>query len=174
MQETCTPATPEMPKNNSKILSFFHSTALFTSPLLGGDSQSKFSSHLIIEQPTADKIIMLHYNFNSWSLEHFLRQIVIFLSTWQREPRQKEMNSFVLGQLVSHTRVQNAHLLQELPPLGSADALRSLFYHRLKRESSPQLSLSLDISFRYHLQLLTLSERKQWFCSPPWNPRMRQ
>lgn len=153
MQETCIPATPE-------ILSFFYSTALFTSLPLGGDSQSKFSLHLIIEQPTADKIIMLHYTFNSWSLEHFLTQIVIFLPTWQREPRQKEMNSFVLDQLVSHTRVQNTHLLQQLPLLGSADALHSLFYHRLKRESSPQPSLSLDISFGYHLQLLTLSERK--------------
>lgn len=73
---------------------------------------------------------MLHYTFYSRSFGRFIKQISATLPTWQKEKaRQKEINSVVLKELVSHTGAQNAHLRQELSPLGSAAALPSLFHH---------------------------------------------
>lgn len=131
MQETCNPATPETPESIRKIRSFFHGTAWHNSSLIcvWGDSRCTFSLPIMIKQPTTDKI-MLHYTFYSRSFGRFIKQISATLPTWQKEKaRQKEINSVVLKELVSHTGAQNAHLRQELSPLGSAAALPSLFHH---------------------------------------------
>lgn len=92
------------------------------------------------------------------ALRAFCKADQHFSSYLAEVERQKEISSFVLGQLISHTSAPDAHLIQELPLLGRSDTLPPFFYHRLKRESFPQPSLSLDIAFRYRLQLLSLPE----------------
>jgi len=64
---------------------------------------------------------MPHYTSYSRSFEHSVKQTSTTLPAWhKRKPQQKEINSFVLRELVSHTRAQHTHLRQELSPLGSA------------------------------------------------------
>lgn len=102
------------------------------------------------------------------ALRAFCKADQHFSSYLAEVERQKEISSFVLGQLISHTSALDAHLIQELPLLGRSDTLPPLFLPQIKERK-----LSTAITFPGHRLQVSLTVvkssriKKQQLCSPP-------